>query len=292
VLKAIINKEISPTLTTQLNHNNLISENSPTMNQHQAQKLASIYFAISAALLLHILLLLALSYIPVINIEELPRTVPTVTIKTGSKASFASQQSQIESSNTAAANAYLATLEASSFKVQQAKNYKKNTQDNNATHKPQPSPLKLAEKPPTKNTQSQSQTSRAQKANQGMMNIFKQKKITGKTTQISTIEHKELSDYEISLISILSRAVLYDEFHRFMKAKNGNEINFEVTLILHPSGAIKNAIISRSSGILEIDKLAKQVAFKVSPYPIPPTKDMQNGFRYTIPLTQKASQKN
>ena len=77
------------------------------------------------------------------------------------------------------------------------------------------------------------------------------------------------------------------------KAKDNNEINFEVTLILHPSGAIKNAVISRSSGIIEIDALAKQNAFKASPYPRPPAEDMQNGFRYAISIThQKVNQNN
>ena len=125
-----------------------------------------------------------------------------------------------------------------------------------------------------------------------MMNIFKQRKITGEIEQISTTDYKELSDYEISLRSILSRAVLYDEFHRFIKAKDNKEINFEVTLILHPSGAIKNAVISRSSGIKEIDTLAKQNAFKASPYPRPPIEDIQKGYKYAISITHKGVSKN
>lgn len=285
------NKEIILALNTQLRPNKLIPENPSSMNKEHSQHLTSIYFAIGAALLLHILLLLALSYLPIINKEELRRTVPTVTITAGSKASINSQQSQMESANATAANAYLATLETSIFKVQHEKSRKKNTPQK-AAHNPQPSILNQAEKPPTKNSNNQTQTSRARRANQGMMNIFKQKKITGETTQISTIKHKELSDYEISLRSILSRAVLYDQFHRFIKAKNDNEINFEVTLILHPSGAIKNAIISHSSGIMEIDALAKQNAFKASPYPRPPSEDMQKGFKYAISITHQKVSKN
>jgi hypothetical protein len=285
-------KEQTP--TAKIPHqllNKLISDIHPKMMQQKIQQQASIFFAIGAALLLHIFLLLALSFFPITNEEEPQRTVPTVTITHGARASFNSQQSQSESANSSAANAYLATLEASKFKVQQEQNRAKRNRGK-ALHKPQRQQLKQPEKPSTTNSNNQSQNSRARKANQGMMNIFKQKKITGEKTQISTTKNKELSDYEISLISILSRAVLYDEFHNFMKAKDGNEINFEVTLILFPSGAIKNAIISRSSGIVEIDALAKQVAFKVSPYPRPPAEDMQNGLRYTIPLTQTASQNN
>jgi TonB family protein len=257
----------------------------------QTQTLTSLYLAIGAALLLHIIILLALSYLPITSEEEPQRTVPTVTITNGSRASINSQESQLTSANASAANSYLATLEASTFKAQQEKTRERNNQ-RKATQKQQRQPLNQTQEPPTTSSNKKSQSSRAQKANQGMINIFKQKKITGETTQVSTTEYKELSNYEISLRSILSRAVFYDDFHRFMKAKDGNEINFEVTLILHPSGAIKNAIISRSGGIEEIDKLAKQVAFKASPYPRPPAEDMQNGFRYTIPITQKASPNN
>mgnify|MGYP000314727716 CR=1 FL=1 len=261
---------------------------------HEHQQQASIYFALGTALLLHILLLLAFAYFPITTEEELLRTVPTVTITTGSKASTDSQHSPTQSANTAAANAYLATLEASTFKVQQdQKQNRKTDNSRKQLYTNQPKEQPRSEKPPTKSRTSQSQKSRAKKANQGMMNIFKQKEITGEVEQISTTEHKELSDYEISLRSILSRAVLYDQFHKFIRAKDDNEINFEVTLILHPSGAIKNAIISRSSGIIEIDALAKQNAFKASPYPRPPAEDMQNGFRYAISIThQKVSQSN
>jgi len=256
------------------------------MKQEHSEHLTSIYFAIGAALLLHIFLLFALSLLPIIHKEEKHRTVPTVTITTGSTASSDKQESQTQPSNAAAANAYLATLEASSFKVQQEQSRERNSQRKH-TRASQPKTQNQIERPPTKSLMSQSQMSRSKKANQGMMNIFKQKKITGEVEQVSTTEHKELSDYEISLRSILSRAVLYDEFHRFIKAKEDNEINFEVTLILHPSGAIKNAVISHSSGIIEIDKLAKQNAFKASPYPKPPLEDMQKGFRYAISITHK-----
>jgi|GEM_PF-1430193 len=260
------------------------------MKQEHSEHLTSIYFAIGIALLLHIFLLLALSYLPIITEEELHRTVPTVTITSGSRASNTNQQNKTQSSNTEAANAYLATLEASTFKVQQNQKHDKNIRQKK-TSTTQTKTKNQTEKPPTKSLTNQAQTSRAQKANQGMMNIFKQKKITGKTAQVSTTAHKELSNYEISLRSILSRAVLYDEFHRFTKAKDNNEINFEVTLILHPSGAIKNAVISRSSGVVEIDALAKQNAFKASPYPRPPSEDMQKGFRYAISIThQKVAQ--
>lgn len=281
------------TLKNALNSKKLNSENSPRMKQEHSEHQTGIYFAIGAALLLHILLLLALLYLPIITEEALHRTVPTVTITIGSRASNTHQQSKTQSSNTKAANAYLAILEAASFKVQQNQKHDKKIQQKK-TSTPQPNTKNQTEKPPTKSLTSQDQISRAQKANQGMMNIFKQKKITEKTEKtekISTTANKELSNYEISLRSILSRAVLYDEFHRFTKAKDNNDINLEVTLILHPSGAIKNAVISHSSGIIEIDALAKQNAFKASPYPRPPTEDMQKGFRYAISIThQKVAQ--
>ena len=294
MLKATTNKEISLVLNTQLKPYKFISENSFRMKQENPKQPTSIFFAIGTALLLHIFLLLALSHLPIVTKEELLRTVPTVTITAGSIASTDSQQSQIQSANTVAANAYLATLKASTFQVQQEQKLnRERSAQRKQTSTSQAKTQNQTEKPPTKSLTRQSQTSRAQRANQGMMNIFKQKKITGETTQISTKEHKELSDYELSLRSILSRAVLYDQFHKFIRAKNDNEINFEVTLILHPSGAIKNAVISRSSGIKEIDTLAKQNAFKASPYPRPPAEDMQNGFRYAISIThQKVNQNN
>ena len=274
-------------LKTRFSLNTLISDNKSRMTPQPTQQLASIYFAISAALLFHIFLLLALSYLPDPPKKKELRTVPTVTIRTGSLTSIDNQTNSSASANTIAANAYLATLKASTFTVQQTKN-KQNNETRKTLKKSGKTFSATRNRPQLNKPNNQSQLSRANKANEGMRNIFQQKKISNEDkTLISTTDKKELSDYEISLRSTLSRAVLYDQFHSFMEAKEGNEINFEVTLILLPNGAIKNAIISKSSGIAKIDELAKQVAFKVSPYPIPPTEDMQKGFRYTIPITQK-----
>ena len=79
------------------------------MNQEQPEQLTRIYFAIGAALLLHILLLLIISYIPILPDKEILRTIPTVTITTGSTPSAASQENQSQSANTIAANSYHAT---------------------------------------------------------------------------------------------------------------------------------------------------------------------------------------
>lgn len=282
-----IKERVAPLNTQHTLLNKLISDTPSEMQPEYTQQHASIYFAIGAALLFHILLLIVLSYLPAINDTEQLRTVPTVTVSAGSRASINSQQNRVESANTAAANAYLATLEASSFKVQRAQSNTKGAQ-RNATRKPQHSPLKQTEMPPTKSPQSQAQTIRAQQANEGMMNIFKQMKLTGETEQISTTKHKELSNYEISLRSILSRDVLYDQYHQFMAAKGKNNttesINFEVSITLLANGAIKKAEISQSSGIKEIDALAKRTAYSVSPYPRPPVEDIHKGFKYKIAI--------
>jgi len=261
------------------------------MKPEPSEQFISISVALVSAVFLHILLALILTNLPLSTEKEKLRTIPTVFISTGSRESLAMQQAQSKATNSAAANAYLASLEESIFKVQQNDNKKNNSQHKSQVSKPSQSTLPSSEQASTSIT-NRSQALRAQKANQGMMNIFKKQKTTGKTQQISTKEYQELSDYEISLRSILSRAVFYDQFHRFIKAKGNNRVDFEVTLILLPSGAIKNAKITKSSGIKEIDTLAKQNAYKASPYPKPPTEDMQKGFKYSIPITHIQVSKN
>jgi len=258
------------------------------MKSEPSEQLISISIAICAAICLHILIVLAITHLLPQPTDKEYRTVPTVTISKGSRASIAMQQAQSKSTNSAAANAYLASLEASTFTAQERNKQKRHTSKAGNTNNPPQNEL-LAPEFPSRNTNKQSQTSRAKRANQGMVNIFKKQKTTAQVQQISTKQHKELTDYEISLRSILSRAVFYDQFHKFIEAKgkNNKEVNFEVTLILLPNGAIKNAKITRSSGIKEIDILAKQNAYKASPYPRPPAKDMQKGFRYSIAITHQ-----
>jgi len=263
------------------------------MKPEPSEQLISISIAICAAICLHILTVLAITQILSQPTDKKYRTVPTVTISTGSRASIAMQQAQSNTSNAAAANAYLASLEASTFTVQEQNKQKKHTSKTSNTDNPLQSKL-LSPEFLSMNTNKQSQTSRAKRANQGIMNIFKKQNTPAQVQQISTKQHKELTDYEISLRSILSRAVFYDQFHKFIKAKgkDNREVNFEITLILLPNGAIKNAKISRSSGIKEIDILAKQNAYNASPYPRPPAEDMQKGFRYSIAITHQQVSNN
>ena len=263
------------------------------MKPEPSEQLISISIAICAAICLHILTVLVITHILSQPTDKEYRTVPTVTISTGSRASIAMQQAQSQTANSAAANAYLASLEASKFTVQEQNKQKKHSSKTNNTKNP-PQNKPLSPEFPSMSTNKQSQTSRAKRANQGIMNIFKKQNTTAQVQQISTKQHKELTDYEISLRSILSRAVFYDQFHKFIKAKgkDNREVNFEITLILLPNGAIKNAKITRSSGIKEIDILAKQNAYNASPYPRPPAEDMQKGFTYSISITHQQVSNN
>ena len=122
-------------------------------------------------------------------------------------------------------------------------------------------------------------------------NIFsKQKnkeKLQNELRQISTNSLEELTEYEILLLQKLAQNELYDDFHPVMEKNKQTDIRYTITLQLFSNGAIKNAKISNSSKIKEIDRLAIKTAFSASPYPKPPKEDINKGFKYNIPIIYK-----
>ncbi|KZZ30534.1 hypothetical protein A3755_13810 [Oleiphilus sp. HI0085] len=121
----------------------------------------------------------------------------------------------------------------------------------------------------------------------GLQNIFsrdKQSLKPSQTKQVSSKELEQLSDYEILLLSALRKDSLYDPFHAVMNTHKRKEVAYTITLRLFPNGAIKNALIKEPSGIMKIDELALQAAYRASPFPTPPHEDIQKGYKYDIPF--------
>ena len=107
------------------------------------------------------------------------------------------------------------------------------------------------------------------------------------TKQLSTRSAAQLDEYEQLLLEKLSRAGLYDRYPGIMEANNIDRLDFEITLILFPSGAIKSAAVNPPTEIEEINRLAESTAYGASPYPAPPKKDYEKGFKYTIPISYR-----
>lgn len=235
------------------------------------------------ALILHISIVIAVIYLPSISQEKARKTIPVVLIAAGSKASNASQPTKNTAENSAAANAFLSTLETSTFETAIESPHSNNHLSTGKTNTPSQNLLTTPDLPQISSTK-QLKTTSAKRARQGMLDLFKQQ-TPEQVKQVSTKNYEHLSDYELSLRSMLSRAVLYDHYHKFIAAKGKDSVNFEITLSLFQNGAIKKAIVSRSSGIAEIDRLAQMTAYDVSPYPRPPKEDEQTGFKYSISIT-------
>jgi len=241
--------------------------------------------AIFSAIILHsaVATLLVLLDIPIIAEKE--KTIPITLISANRHSSTSQTQNLSKSDNTQAAQAYLATLNESLFKKETTFDQKS---DSGKEQTPNNKPQHNTHTPdfPTIGTITRSQSSASKQTLQGLQNIFANKYLKSQNTrqQISTKAIEQLSDYELELLNKLARDELYDPFHQVMKAKNKDRVDYVITLILFSNGAIKSAHIKSKSGIEEIDKLAKLTAFRASPFPAPPKKDHNNGYKYDIPI--------
>jgi TonB family protein len=161
------------------------------------------------------------------------------------------------------------------------------------THVPTP---KQTEKAPTKH-QSKTNTpivavpkntpQQRNAPNQQQLRSMFQQAATSETAvieQISTKSVAELSAYEQSLLTQLSKESLYDDFHPIMHHNTKMQVDYILSLRLFNNGAIRSAALIKSSGIEEIDQLAIQTAYEASPFPSPPAKDAAIEYRYQIPI--------
>ena len=196
-----------------------------------------------------------------------------------------------QSENTLAAQEYLRTLNESKFEKLIRDNTQKSikkSRDNSPFKQSTQAENPFIQQPTFK------QNSNSSSALQGLQNIFSRQnskaKTQNETQQISTKSLEELSEYEIQLLQRLSRKELYDEFHPVMEKNRRTNTSYTLTLQLFPNGTIKNAYISSSSNIKEIDKLAIRTAFSASPYPKPPSEDITKDFKYNIPIIYDKSQ--
>jgi len=254
-----------------------------TNNQDQ---LTSLSVAIFGAILIHVFAALAAIYFDLDLITQKEKTIPFRLLSQDRHATQSQQQEMSQAENRQAANDYLSTLNQSSFEIHDSSVFqddtgRKDTAENQSkqnTDSPQV-------KSPTSNNAKKSSSS--SQFFQGLKNIFsseKQNKALSENQQISTKSAEQLSNYEITLLKKLQKDVLYDQFHAVMKANKKDRLEYVLTLTLLSNGAIKNAQVKQSSGIQEIDKLAKQAAYRASPFPAPPKSDATIDFRYDIPI--------
>jgi len=241
--------------------------------------------AIFTAITLHSGAVALLTILDLSIIVEKEKTIPITLVSANRHSSTSQTQNLSKSDNTQAARAYLATLNESSFQKettfkQQSNSGKKYTLNKKSQHNT------LAPDFPTIGTITRTQSTASKQTLQGLQNIFAKKHFKSQNTrqQISTKAIEQLSDYELELLNKLARDELYDPFHEVMKAKNKDRVDYVITLTLFSNGAIKSARIKSKSGIEEIDKLAKQTAFRASPFPAPPQQDLNNGYKYDIPI--------
>lgn len=230
-----------------------------------------------------LILLLIFSLLPSFKLER--KTIPFQLIS-NDKAGQHSNSSQLSTSeNTLAAQEFLRTLNESSFEQLIRENTQKLKQDQDS-----PSPFK--QDLPSDNFQFKQpifqKNSNSISAFQGLQNIFTRKELKQRTKnsiqQISSKSLEQLTQYETQLIQIMAQKGLYDEFHPVMTKHKQTNIEYIITLHIFPNGAVKTAKIRQSSGIEEIDRLAVKTAYLASPFPKPPSEDINKSFKYDIPI--------
>lgn len=250
------------------------------------------YIALFSSVISHsLILLLIFSLLPSFKLER--KTIPFQLIS-NDKAGQLSNSSQLsKSENTLAAQEFLRTLNESSFEQLIRENTRKPNQSQE-----QPSPFK--QELPSDNAQFEQPTfqknSNSISAFQGLQDIFTRKELNQETKnniqQISSKTLEQLTQYETQLIQIMAQKGLYDEFHPVMAKNKQTNIEYTITLNLFPNGAVKNASIRQSSGIEEIDRLAVKTAYLASPFPKPPSKDINKSFKYDIPIIYQKTNTN
>lgn len=247
----------------------------------------SIIISFISATALHTLLAGIILYFDLNPLTEKDKTIPFLLISTDRKSTISNQNFMSKAENSQAAQEYLASLNASTFQVtKQQKNNKKISKKDTKSNREKQN----TDAPQIPSTSSSKQANSTSSSNyfQGLKDIFSTRKdspIKSNRQQISSKSADLLSPYEIALLEQLKTDVLYDGFHSVMKANEKKSIDYIVTLTLLPNGAIKNAKIKRSSGLNKIDRLAKQAAYRASPFPTPPKGDFVNEYKYDIPIS-------
>lgn len=255
--------------------------------EHTEKHLLRFYIALFGAVLSHsILFLFLFLYAPSIELER--KTIPFQLISNDNAGQTSNKASMSQSENALAAQEFLRTLNESRFEKLIRKNTQSASQTNNTNSIFKPN---SADENPFKHQPTFKQNNNSSSALQGFQNIFsKQKnkeKLQNELRQISTNSLEELTEYEILLLQKLAQNELYDDFHPVMEKNKQTDIRYTITLQLFSNGAIKNAKISNSSKIKEIDRLAIKTAFSASPYPKPPKEDINKDFKYNIPIIYK-----
>lgn len=245
----------------------------------------------SSAISHSLILLLVFILTPDFELER--KTIPFQLVSNDKLGQLSNSPQLSKSANTLAAQEFLRTLNESSFEQL----IRENTQDSNQTQEPQ-SPFK--QDMPSDNFRVEQPTfqkhSNSKSAFQGLQDIFTKKEfkqnIKSNIQQISTKNLQQLTQYEIQLIRIMAQKGLYDEFHPVMAKNKQTNIEYIITLHLFPNGAVKNASIRQSSNIKEIDRLAVKTAYLASPFPKPPSKDINKSFKYDIPIIYQKTNTN
>jgi len=241
--------------------------------------------AIFGAILLHSAFAILINIFAFPSFDQESKTIPILLISADHKSSIASKQNLSKAQNAQAAREYLASISQSTF--QRKTNTKHDTTNQQTIQNTQTTNTSTqAPNFPSIGTPAKTQNTNAQHTLQGLQNIFSMQtnKQSSSRKQISTKAIEKLSSYEVTLLNRLAQDDLYDPYHDIMEANNKRQINYIISLILFPNGAIKSAHLKSPSGIKEIDNLAKSIAYRASPYPRPPKEDFQKGYRYDIPI--------
>jgi len=252
-----------------------------------SNKELSLIIAIILATAIHLLVVSGMILLGISPITIKEKTIPFVLVSADNKANASKSKPLTKSENSLAAQEYLATLNSSTFLTQKNTKYeKKHVRPTQEQQKPNKTPMPPSFSEPAKHSEN--------RFLQGLRNIFSStmnQKAAANNKQISTQSTEELSQYEILLLNQLVKDILYDQFHAVMKSNKKDSINYILTLTLLANGAIKNANIKVSSGISKIDHLAKQAAYRASPFPTPPKEDFKRGFKYDIPIIYQPTKK-
>jgi TonB family protein len=230
------------------------------------------------AIILHSAIALTFTVFNLLKDTSIRKTVPVLLLSADRKTSIESQRKLSAAENSQAAKDYLTSLSKSNHRIQ-----------NSPTKNNEPSKQTQTRRPnlPNIGASKFSQNSSAKQTIFGLQDIFskqKERKKQSTKKQVSTKSAALLSDYELQLLTKLAKDELYDPFHDVMNSYSRGEVEYIITLNLFTNGAIKSAHLKSSSGIDAIDKLAVQTAYRASPYPTPPKKDIEKNFKYDIPI--------
>jgi len=241
------------------------------LNTNHFRSAHHIAISVALALTIHILAVLAFSYITS-EPDKSIRTVPVVII---SPQGTITNKPTSQQSKSSPRDARISTKGSSEFFTSSNNNKNKKAKRENTNNSNSPRLPGL------------NQPLRQQQSREGLTTLFSQSlenKQLEQNKQLSTKETTKLSEYQHRLIQHMLQGKLYDKFHRILNSNNTKTLNYTLNLWLLSNGAIKNASIKTSSGIEEIDKLAITAAYNASPYPKPPSADAAIRFQYEVPV--------